>query len=80
MTKELLEKIREIETKMGKVWAQQFEGITKTEELIKKAKENGIELTPDLAEEGLKIIEANEKNELSEEELSAVAGGKICVR
>ncbi len=77
MTKELLEKIREIETKLGKDWVQHFEGITTKEELIETAKENGIELSPVLAEEGLKLIEANEKDELSEEELSAVAGGKI---
>jgi len=77
MTKELLEKIREIESKMGKDWVQQFKEVSTKEELIEKAKQNNIKLTPALAEEGLKLIEANEKDELSEEELSAVAGGKI---
>lgn len=77
MTKELIEKIREMETKVGKDWVQQFEGLTTKEELIKKAKENGVILSTDLADEGLKLIEASEKDELSEEELTAVAGGKI---
>jgi len=47
------------------------------EELIKVAGENGVELSDDMAQEGLKLLQANEKDELSEEELSAVAGGKI---
>ena len=77
MTKPFFEKIREIESKMGKDWVQQFEGLSTKEELIKVAGENGVELSDDMAQEGLKLIQANEKDELSEEELSAVAGGKI---
>ena len=77
MTKELLEKIREIESKLGKDWVQQFENLSTKEALIATAQKNGIELTPEVAQEGLALIQANEKKELSEEELSAVAGGKI---
>ena len=77
MTKELLEKIREIESKMGKGWIQKFETLSTKEELIETAQKNGIELTPELAQEGLTMLQANENNELSEKELSAVAGGKI---
>ena len=77
MTKALLEKIREIESKMGKDWIQKFEGLSTKEELIETAQKNGIVLTPELAQEGLAMLQANENNELSEEELSAVAGGKI---
>lgn len=77
MTKELLEKIRKLETKLGKEWVQLFEGVSTKDELRETAKKNGIELSSAMAEEGLKLIEANENGELSEEELSAVAGGKI---
>ena len=77
MTKALLEKIREIEEKMGKDWIQIFENLSTKEEIMEQAKKNGVELTPALAEEGLQLIRANEKDELSEQELSAVAGGKI---
>ena len=77
MTKALLEKIREIESKMGRDWIQKFEELSTKEELMVTAQKNGIELTPELAQEGLAMIRANEKDELSEEELSAVAGGKI---
>ncbi|MDN5360354.1 MAG: hypothetical protein PWQ84_1417 [Thermotogaceae bacterium] len=37
MTKELLEKIREIESKMGKDWIQKFEKLSTKEELIETA-------------------------------------------
>jgi len=77
MTKAFLEKIREIESKMGNDWLKQFEGFSTKEELIKVANENGVALSNELAQEGLNLLRANEKDELSEEELSAVAGGKI---
>ncbi|HPF16806.1 MAG TPA: hypothetical protein P5107_08000 [Thermotogota bacterium] len=77
MTISFLEKIREIERKMGKDWLQQFEGLTTKEEIIKAANQNGIELSDNLAQEGLNLLQANENDELGEEELSAVAGGKI---
>ena len=77
MTKALLEKIKEIESKMGKDWIQKFENLSTKELLIETAQKNGIELTPELAQEGLTMLRANENDELSEEELTAVAGGKI---
>ena len=77
MTKALLEKIREIEEKVGKDWIEIFENLSTEAEIIEQAKKNGVELTQALAKEGLQLIQANQKDELSESELSAVAGGKI---
>ncbi len=75
MTKELLEKIKEIEEKLGQGWMKELEGIASVEELQKKAADYGIELSNTNTEEALELMKDNGSEELSEEELSAVAGG-----
>jgi len=74
MTKELLEKIKEIEGKLGTSWMKELEGLKTVEELKKKATEFGIELTDEQAVEALKLL-SDDAKELSEEELFAVTGG-----
>jgi hypothetical protein len=75
MTKELLEKIKEIEEKLGQEWMKELESLKTVEELKKKATELKIELTEEQAMEALKLL-SDETEELNEEELAAVAGGK----
>ena len=75
MTKELLEKIKEIEEKLGQGWMKELEEITSVEALQKSMADRGIELTETLAEEAFNLLMNDEGEELSEEELSAVAGG-----
>jgi hypothetical protein len=75
MTKALLEKIKEMEEKLGKGWMQQLEGINTKEELVKKASALGIELREEQATEAMAFLTNDTDEELSEAELSAVAGG-----
>lgn len=75
MTKALFEKIKEIEEKQGQGWMKELEDLKTAEEIKKKATELGIELTEDQAVEAFKLLN-DEVEELSEEELLAVSGGK----
>lgn len=77
MTKELMLKIREIEEKVGKNWIEEFRDVNSREELTEKAGKYGIELTPEMAEEGIALLNGNASAELSEDELSGIAGGKL---
>lgn len=77
MTKELMLKIREIEEKAGKNWIEEFRDVNSGEELTEKAGKYGIELTPEMAEEGIALLKDNSSAELSEDELSGIAGGKL---
>lgn len=78
MTKALLEKIKEIEEKLGQGWMKKLEGLKTVEELKKKANELEIELTEEQATEALSLL-INETEELSEKELTAIAGGKRAI-
>jgi bacteriocin-like protein len=75
MTRELLEKIRKLEEKLGKGWMKEFEDATTADLLRTKADELGINFTDELAKEAFKLINSDESEELTEEELAAVAGG-----
>ena len=79
MTKELLEKMKEIESKAGKGWLKAFEDLETSQEVIEKAAEYNVTLSKELGEESLKLLNSDNFEELSEEELSTVAGGKIIV-
>ena len=74
MTKELHEKLKQFEEKAGSDWFNQLNGITTTEQLIKAGSEYGITLSEVQAQEGLDLLKTDGK-ELSENELSAIAGG-----
>lgn len=74
MTKELLGKIKEMEEKLGPGWVKELEGIKTIEELKMKATELKISLTDEMAAQALALLN-DEAEELSEEELSIVAGG-----
>ncbi|MFW6352000.1 MAG: bacteriocin [Bacteroidota bacterium] len=76
MTKELHEKIKQFEEKAGTDWFSKLDGITNTEQLIKTGTDYGISLTEAQAQEGLDLLKTGGK-ELSEEELSSIAGGKL---
>ena len=76
MTKELHEKLKQFEEKAGSDWFNQLNGITTTEQLIKAGSEYGITLSEVQAQEGLNLLKTDGK-ELSEEDLSAIAGGKL---
>ncbi|HPF16679.1 MAG TPA: hypothetical protein P5107_06825 [Thermotogota bacterium] len=76
MTKELHEKLKQFEEKAGTDWLNKLEGITTTEQLIKVGTVYGITLSQIQAQEGLELLKTD-GNKLSEEELSAVAGGKL---
>ena len=76
MTKELHEKLRQFEEKAGADWLNHLSGITTSEQLIKVGSEYGITLSQVQALEGLDLLKTDGK-ELSEEELSAIAGGKF---
>jgi hypothetical protein len=78
MTKALLEKIREFEVKAGKDWMKEFEGLKTTEEIVGKVSSFDIAFDQELAEEALKLIQAGAED-LTEEELAALAGGKIVI-
>jgi hypothetical protein len=75
MTKELLEKIKELEGKLGQGWIKEFESITSAEALREKLADHDIQLTETVAEEAFNLLTNDETEELSEAELSAVAGG-----
>ncbi len=77
MTKELLEKIKEIEEKLGQDWMKELDSISTPESLKQKAEGFGITFTDTMATEAIKLLNSDKGEELSEEELSAVAGGKI---
>ena len=79
MTKELLEKIKELEGKLGQGWMKELEGIDSVEVLQKKAADYDIELSNTNAEEALELMKDNGSEELSEEELSAVARRLFCL-
>ena len=74
MTKELHEKLKQFEEKAGSDWFNQLNGISTTEQLIKAGSEYGITLSEVQAQEGLDLLKTDGK-ELSENELSAIAGG-----
>ena len=74
MTKELHEKFKQFEEKAGADWFNKLNGITTTEQLIKAGAEYGITLSEIQAQEGLNLLKTD-GNELSEEELSSIAGG-----
>jgi len=76
MTKKLMNAIAVLEEKAGKNWIEEFKIVTTEEELIEKAKSFGIELTPEEAKEGLSILR-NNSSELSDDDLSGIAGGKF---
>ena len=76
MTKELHEKLKQFEEKAESDWFNQLNGITTTEQLIKAGSEYGITLSEVQAQEGLNLLKTDGK-ELSEEDLSAIAGGKL---
>jgi len=74
MTKELLGKIKEMEEKLGPEWIKELEGLKTTEALKMKATELKISLTDEMATQALALLK-DEADELSEEELTIVAGG-----
>jgi len=76
MTKELHEKLKQFEEKAGADWLNHLSGITTSEQLIKVGSEYGITLSQVQAQEGLDLLKTDGK-ELSEDELSAIAGGKF---
>ena len=75
MTKELHEKLKHFEEKAGTDWFNKLNSVTTTEQLIKASAEFGITLSEIQAQEGLNLLKTDGR-ELSEEELSAIAGGK----
>lgn len=77
MTKELMNVVSVLEEKAGKTWIEEFRNVDSGEELMEKAGKYGIELTPEMAEEGIALLKGNTTAELSEEELSGIAGGKF---
>jgi len=76
MTKELHEKLKQFEEKAGSDWLNKLNDITTTEQLIQAGTEYGITLSEVQAQEGLDLLKTDVK-ELSEEDLSAIAGGKL---
>jgi len=76
MTKELMAKIKELEDKAGKNWIEEFKAIKTTEELKQKVSEHGIKLTEEEEKEALSLIIKNETNELTDDELADIAGGR----
>ncbi|HRW94029.1 MAG TPA: bacteriocin [Thermotogota bacterium] len=74
MTRELHEKFKKFEEKVGADWRKRFEEITTTDALMELGSEYGITLSEVQAQEGLKFLKT-EAQELSEKELSAIAGG-----
>jgi len=79
MTKKLMNTIAVLEEKAGKNWIEEFKIVTTEEELIEKANKFGIELTPEVAKEGLSILRNDSSSELSDDDLSGIAGGKIAI-
>ncbi len=77
MTKELMNVIGILEEKAGKTWIEEFRNVDSREELTEKAGKYGIKLTPEMAEEGIALLKGNTAAELSEDELSGIAGGKF---
>ncbi|HOO34258.1 MAG TPA: hypothetical protein PK466_13800 [Thermotogota bacterium] len=75
MTKDLLTKIKEMEEKLGQGWIKELEGISTPEALKAKAETLGISLTDAVTTEAIQMLNGDEAEELSEEELSTVAGG-----
>lgn len=77
MTKSLFEKLKTLEEKAGPKWIHQLEGIETSKALQDKALQWGITLTDEEAEEGMVLLEKNENQELTDQELVEITGGKI---
>jgi len=75
MTKALLEKIAMVEKKVGKDWIKSLTDVSTQEQLEAKVSEWGIKLTPAESKEAFGLLSKREDAELSERELSEVAGG-----
>jgi len=77
MTKELMNVISVLEEKAGKKWVEELKNVNSKEELMEKAEKFGIKLTPEIAQEGIALLKDNSPAELSDDDLSGIAGGKF---
>ncbi|HPE70457.1 MAG TPA: hypothetical protein P5560_14225 [Thermotogota bacterium] len=74
-----LAKARVLEQKLGKSWREHFQHVASPEELAEKCADLGVVLTPHEAQEGFSWLQTSEE-ELSEEELAQLAGGRAGVK
>jgi hypothetical protein len=77
MTKELFDAIAAIEKKAGKDWMRIFKRLETAAELIAEAKIYGVEVSGEQAEEALALLRETPDGEISDEEMTGIAGGKI---
>ncbi len=77
MTKELLDKIHDIENSLRTAWIGRFEALETPEAIIAEAKSLGVELTREEASEALSLLKKPEGGEITDEEMTGIAGGAI---
>ncbi|HPF16199.1 MAG TPA: hypothetical protein P5107_05345 [Thermotogota bacterium] len=80
MTRELLEKIRIVEKSVGKDWIKELETCESIEELQNQVEQWRVVLTDEQAQEAYELLSKARNNELREEELINISGGRSGIK
>ena len=75
MTKALMNAIKQFEAKCGKDWLKEISNLKSLDELKNMAQQWGIEFNDELAQEAYALLQDHSTDEMSEEELVAIAAG-----
>jgi len=74
---QMLAKAKVLEEKLGKTWLEHFQDVSSPEDLAQRCEKLGVVLTSQEAEQGFSLLQDPSEAELSEEQLSQLAGGTI---
>jgi len=80
VTRELLEKIRIVEKSVGKDWIKELETCESIEELQNQVEQWRVVLTDEQAQEAYELLSKARNNELREEELINISGGRSGIK
>ncbi|HPF16849.1 MAG TPA: hypothetical protein P5107_09790 [Thermotogota bacterium] len=75
MTKALMDIVKQFEAKCGKDWLKEVSDLNSMDALKRKAEEWDIELSDELLQEAFGLLTEKGVDEMSEEQLTAIAGG-----
>jgi len=70
-----LAKAKRLEEKLGKTWREYFQDVSSPEDLSQRCEKLGVVLTSQEAQQGFSLLQDPSETELSEEQLSQLAGG-----
>jgi len=71
----MLAKAKVVEEKLGKTWLDHFRDVSSPDELAQRCEKLGVVLTSQEAQQGFSLLQDPSEAELSEEQLSQLAGG-----